>query len=217
MRGTAVALCSILFLLVMPGSPAARQLAASEAPSVSGPLTVTEEGCERQNKKRRGRVVARLRSCLWVYRHANDNDPPRDHGSFWLQVTVKPVDGWCATEVVASTEVPSTTSIGDSRTPRRVTRPSGRREMRARVVIDAEGAAPTVGTIKQHFYLYPRVLRRSGVSETSDGHRRMSITWKGSSGNKLAFVVGAELSYAYDRRPTVTRDIDYTIIRSRSC
>lgn len=203
--------------MVEPGF--ARQMRATDRPAVSGPLALDQEHCRSHHKRRNGRVVARAKSCLRTYllNPINDNDTPRDHGAFWLQTSFKATYGWCVTQVNATAYVSSDASLGDSRTPKRVMRPSGRRAVRARVVVDGEGAAPTRGVIKQDLVLYPRVLRRSRASETADGRRQMELIWKGSSRRPLAFVLGSELSFPAEQPPVVTRDLDYTIVKRKSC
>ncbi|MDQ3877205.1 MAG: hypothetical protein M3290_02470 [Actinomycetota bacterium] len=216
-KAAAVAVGAMVAL--WPLTVAAAQMRASESPSVSGPLSLHEEHCFRQDKKRHSHIVVTAKVCLRVYflKASNDNDAAYNHGAVWVQTSLHAAKGWCVTKVVPSSAISSNTIVDNSRTPARTIKPPDKKTVRARVVVDADGAAPTSGYVRQTFLLFPDVLRRAHLTTLSNNDRELTELWKGSSRRRLAFVVGAEISFRPNNNPTITAALDYDAVKAKRC
>lgn len=89
------ALASVVITLV-PGAAHARQLRANDQPATSGPLDRAGSQCSDQKLKHRGKVIAKVESCIWVYQfdQTMETDLLATYGVVWVQNTVDPVNGW---------------------------------------------------------------------------------------------------------------------------
>lgn len=111
-----------------------------------------------------------------------------DYGAVWLHTSIDPVDGWCVTKVVSRISVPPGVRI-ESAAPGG--RPSLRRprSLRARLRLDAGGAALDEALIHQTARLFPRSV---GLSVKGRGAR---LVWRGRTPRTVAFPLGAETSW----------------------
>jgi hypothetical protein len=212
-----LAVSVLLASSLLTTSAAAAQLDPRDEPSVSGPLTTSDDACERGVERRGGRVVLRVRLCydLYLLDPGAETDSERDYGALWIQTSVNPSPGWCATEVRTSALVrPGGALVGFS--PKKTRRSSTRARVTTRLKIDAGGQATEDAAISQRFTLYPRVLKPI-TSETSNGQRYTS-RWRGNSGKKLAFAAGVEVAWTQgEGSPAITPSLKYRLVEKERC
>ena len=167
----------------------------------------------KQKARHEGKVIAVLETCLRLYElqrtapHAN----PRNFGIGWLQTTVNPVKGWCATKV-ESTLTPQGSTLEDSISPRRKIQTNRRSRVTVKVTTDADGLAAEEGSVAQSFTLFPKSLtptRRNGTLKT---------TWRGRESSTLAFALGAEISWDPAASPGLRGGLGHmSFVKSRGC
>ena len=210
----AIAILGGLLAATLPA--AAAQMGAGDEPDTSGALTLDSKRCtKREETNKKGEVVTVARSCLFFYTldQEAETDTDRDYGVIWLQTTANAKPGWCFVEVRSDIEVPERGTL-HARAPRSrsVSEP---RVARTRLTVDARDQAPQPATVSQTYTLYPRSITRSYL----DSARRLRLEWKGSSGAKLAFVLGAEISWdALETRPeAINSTLNYGYGRKDRC
>ncbi len=171
------------------------QLDAREAPNVSGPLIHTGGSCDAGRERAGGQVVVVLRACSDVYgfKAGKETDPNRDYEVIWLQTSVEPRNGFCATDVTSTLKVPKGTRI--ERKAPRYKRTDERIRYKTRLVARAGGSAVRRGVVKQKFGLLPRVL-----DPTVRG-RTFTLEWRGRTSKALGFAMGVEISYPENNPP----------------
>ncbi|MDQ4096140.1 MAG: hypothetical protein M3174_08060 [Actinomycetota bacterium] len=214
-RARRAVIVTLVALALVAGATAhAGQTSAAKSPRLQGPIRELNSHCPAKERARHeGKVIAVLEMCLWIYEldRAAPYVSPRNFGVGWLQTTVNPVNGWCATKV-ESTLTPQGSEIEESTWPRRQIRANKRTRMTARVTTDADGSSLENASVAQSFTLFPRTLTptvRNGTLKT---------TWKGKESSTLAFVVGAEISWDAAATPGLRGGLGgMSFIKKRGC
>ena len=193
----------------------ARQMGAAKSPRVSGPLTLAGSSCADDKALHEGKVIAVLESCIRLYEFdvAMETDLVRNYGVGWVQTTVDPINGWCATRVVSELALPGTVALHNSAPKRKLTT---RKKTRARVRlnVDAEGYALEKASVSQRFDLFPRAL----TATVPDTKRAVRTTWRGRESSKLAFALGAEISWEVIDSPNIKGGLGrMSFVKSRRC
>ena len=204
----------VLACVGLIGPPAAaRQMRVRSAPRVSGPLDPRAIECVRNTERVEGEIIAVARSCVRFYtlEPSAEGDPTRDYGVIWLQTSLRPRGRWCA--IAARSDIRIPTRRVHARRPR--TRAVHRRhEHLTRLVVDAAGQATDPATVSKRFVLYPEEMR----ARTRNEGRSFRLAWHGSTGRRVAFATGVEISWHKRYTP---RDIDsrfgYEVRRSGRC
>lgn len=195
-RGPALRLCIALASVVItlvPGTAHARQLRAADQPKTSGPLSAAGSQCTDQQLKHDGETIAKVESCIWVYQldETMETDLLYTYGAVWLQNTVDPVNGWCATKVPAEITIPQGTQR-ESFAPQGSTTTTRPKRVTTKLTIDAAGAAIEDGRISNDYKLYPRSMKTTSL----DGGRTTRFTWSGQESDKLAFAGGVQAAWS---------------------
>jgi hypothetical protein len=217
-RGSALRLCLALASVVItlvPGTAHARQLSAGNPPTVSGPLSSAGYQCTDQKLKHEGKVIAKLESCIWVYRfdEAMETDLFKTYGAVWMQSTVDPVNGWCATKVPTEISIPQDAQR-ESFAPTGSTAIGDAKKVTTKLVVDASGAAMENGRVSNAYKLYRRSLKTTSL----DGGRTTRFTWTGQESRKLAFVGGVQASWSTIDAPQFRAGFDeMSFIKTEGC
>lgn len=174
---------------------AGAQLDPREGPNVSGPLIRTGGNCDSGRERAGGQVAVVMRACSDVYgfKAGKETDPTRDYDVIWLQTSVEPRNGFCATDVTSTLTVPKGTRI--ERKAPRYKRTDERIRYQTRLVATAGGSAVRNGVVKQGFGLLPRVMDPTVVGRT------FTLEWRGRTAKTLAFAMGVEVSYPENNPP----------------
>lgn len=185
---------SLLAVVMLAGAgvPAgAAQLGAREDPEATGPLARVSKDCSSKAERHNGKVVANTTSCTYFYAFnpARESDSGRNFGVMWLQTSVNARNGWCTRKVNSDIRIPDV-ARAHARGPGRV-QTDHKRRVRARVTADAQGATSRPGAVEQGFTLRPRLIE----PVTLKGPKRFRLKWRGKSARRLAFALGAELSW----------------------
>ena len=178
------------------GFPAhAGQLRASKNPRVSGPLDLRGKTCAKDSAVHEGKTLANLQICVWLYEFDSmmETDATQTYGVGWVQTAVDPVNGWCATKIDSEMYLPDEVDPL-TRAPSKKLATKKKTRVRVKLKVDADGNAAEEARISQAFNLFPATL--SPTSALEDGVVR--TTWKGRESSKLAFALGAEMSWGYD-------------------
>ena len=200
-------------LLAVPAH--AGQMGASKNPRASGPIELSGRSCANDKAVHEGETIALLNSCIWLYEFnkAMETDLARSYGAGWVQTTVDPVNGWCATKVASELSVPGTVTLHNSAPQRRVTTKKKTRT-RVKLNLDAEGNAVDEANISQRFNLYPRKM----WTAIPDSNRAVQTTWRGRESSKLAFALGAEISWGMLETPNIKGGLGrMSFVKSRDC
>jgi hypothetical protein len=208
----------LLFSLALIEPAMARQLDAADDPLVSGPLTGGEPSCT-ETTKYNGKepdqeVVAVVELCarLYLWDIGSVVDETRDHGILWLQSDVDPRNGWCAGRVTTRALIGPTGDVAQI-APTKAIKTSERKKVTVELISDAEGAAAEEASVIQSFWLRKNTLRPR-IAEI-EGGTRVKLTWRGSSGAKLAFALGIEVSWdATEESPSMEPRLGYEFSKS---
>ena len=190
-------------------------MGAAKNPRVSGPLQPSSSSCAKNKATHEGQTIARLQSCIWLYEFdaAMETDFARTYGVGWVQTTVDAVNGWCATKVGSELTLPGTVSLHDSAPKKKMTT-NKKTRARVRLNVDAEGYALSEASISQSFDLYRRVLSTA----VPDTKRAVRTTWRGRESSKLAFALGAEISWSVLDTPHIKGGLGrMSFVKSRRC
>lgn len=187
----AVTAVALAFGTVAPAR--AGQIAASKDPKVSGPLSVKDWDCLRDKARYKGTTIARMQLCVWFYEFDKtmEVDLARNYGVAWVQNTVDAVNGWCAAKVESNIKLPSNVKR-HAYVPKRKVVAKKRRRATVRLEVTANGSAVEDGKVVQSFGLFPKTWTPSLANEG----RTIRATWAGRESSKLAFALGAEISWA---------------------
>jgi hypothetical protein len=179
--------------LFAPVSPAAaRQLDAFDRPRVSGPLILDSRDCGRRRiRNEAGTVVALAKSCIrfYFFDPSQESNAARNYGVIWLQTNLEALHRYCATSVLSDIEIPTRTRVHVRKPDFK--RAAKRRADLTRLVVDAQDGALQNATIRQPFVMHPRKI----LGRVRENRTVFRTAWFGSSGRKLAFVSGTELSW----------------------
>ena len=219
-RGLTVALATVVLAGLLGVSPAvAEQLAAKDDPKVSDNLTQGGRKCATQRDKHDGTVVAVIHACqrFYAFDAESEDDADRDYGVLWLQSTIDPSQGWCATSVASDMLLPSGLKI-ESKAPASPETIEQAGRLKTKLDVDAGGHASAGGSVSQAARAYPDDLTPS-VRKVK-GKTKFRLKWTGSNDHELAFVSGVEVSWATaDGPPGGTRFglRRYTLVQKESC
>ena len=220
-RGLTVAVATLLLSGLLGGVPAsADQLNAKDDPKASDNLTFMGRKCATQRDKHKRKVVAVIHSCqrFYAFDPAVEDDANRDYGVFWLQSTIDPADGWCATSVSSDVVFSSDAARVVSTAPVKTINTQDPARLVTVLPVDANNHATQEGKIKQHSRFYPDSLAADVTKK--DGRTRFRLTWTGSSDHVLALVSGEQISWATaDGPPQGTRFglRKYGLVQKESC
>jgi hypothetical protein len=196
-------------------APAHGQPGAGDDPRVTGPLYLVGSSCGDDRLTHEGETLAKVQSCIRLYEFDTiwETDATRTFGVAWLQSTVKPMNGWCATKVSNDVVLPETVSR-HGRAPAKETSTKKPDRVRVKLIADADHNAIEVGTIAQSFDMYPVSL------EPSLANRGQTIrtTWKGQESDELAFVTGTEVSWQVLQTPEIRGGLGkMSFVKSSDC
>ena len=214
-RGRRYLTVSLLAAVLLAVPAHAGQIGASKTPRTSGPIELSATSCAKDKAIHEGQTIARLDSCIWLYEYnkAMETDPLRSYGAGWVQTTVDPVNGWCATKVGSELSVPGTVTMHNVAPKHRLVT-KGKRRARVRVKLDAEGYAVEDASIGQGFDLYPQRVSTA----VPDSNRAVHTMWRGRESSKLAFAVGAEISWEALATPNIKGGLGrMRFVKSRRC
>jgi hypothetical protein len=220
-RGRAVAAAAAAALVLGLATPAlARQLDAKDDPKASDNLTLGGKKCATQRDKHNGKVVAVIHSCQRFYTldTSAEDDAARDYGVFWLQSTIDPATGWCATSVASDIVFTSTAAKIVSTAPVDTLEVQDAGPLKTALDVDADGHASQSGRVSQRSRVYPEKLETAASKDA--GKTRFRVTWTGRNGHALALVSGAQVSWATDDGPPKTTRFGlrkYTLVQKDAC
>ena len=218
-KSPVVAAATLVLLLLGTVPASADQLRPKDDPKASDNLSFEGRKCATQRDKHEGVVVAVIKACQRFYLLAADSedDEARDYGVFWLQSTIDPRNGWCATAVSSDMVLPLASRIV-STTPADAVATSKRRRLKTDLTVDAAGHATTEGSLSQTSTMYPDELAPELTKD--DSKRRFRVSWTGSEDATLAFVSGVQVSWKTEDGPPKTTRFGlrkYTLRQKESC
>lgn len=178
----------------LPLTASAGQLDADERPTTRGPVATSSElkTCKSKRVKDGNRTVARVRVCsrYFLFNPDAETDPANDYGAYWIQVNANAVPGFCVKTV--RTDLSYAEGVhAKAPKPGTTVKAGKKRRYTTRLAVDAQGNSDATGIIKNSFVLHPGTMRAR--VKDGDTHR---LRWRGSSGGRLAFAAGLELSWA---------------------
>ncbi len=209
-----VALASVVVALTGPAAQA-RQLRATDEPKTSGPVSEAGSSCSGDRLEHEGETIARVESCIWVYRfdETMETDLTKTYGAVWVQNTVDPMNGWCATYIPTEITIPKGT-YRHARAPRDAIKVARRKRVKTKLVVDAAGQALEPARISNGYTLFPRRLKTG----SSDGGRTTRVTWSGKQSRTLAFAGGLEASWSFLGTPRFRAGFGLMkFVKSRGC
>ncbi|MGH2734984.1 MAG: hypothetical protein ACRDKZ_05350 [Actinomycetota bacterium] len=195
-------------LLVAPaGGPNASQMRPAGEPTTSGPISYDPETYEAESRCRRrkltfeGETTGVYRYCTFFLRFdpESETDVERDYGAVWIQSRLNPRNGWCAERMKTVIGIGPEAEVHD-KAPRG-TAITERKRKRARLVVDAEGAALEEAVVRNAFTLYPDRMRVRKASE--DERVELRIAWAGATRKSIAFAGGVEISWDVEGLPSL--------------
>jgi hypothetical protein len=191
---------SIVALVGLPAPAHADQLSAKTEPKVSDNLESQGKKCATERDKHDGVVVAVVKACQRFYTldTASETNESRDYGAFWLQSTIDPKPGWCATSGSSDIVFPARLVLV-SKTPEAEETTKKSKRLKTELIVDAGGNASTAGSISQSSTLYPD--KQTPSVTRKEKNTRLRLKWTGSSGEKLAFVSGVQISWSAEEGP----------------
>jgi hypothetical protein len=210
------------FVICVVAVPAlAGQLDPSTKPATKGPLAYDDQfsgpECTRQIQKTNGQVNAVTRLCAFFYKFDpnSETDATHDYGVWWVQSSITPKNGWCATSTSTDLDIDQASPFEPLKAaPDRETDVTATERVVAKLVVDDDGNATTNGVIKQHFLLYPdklvpRLLKKAHV---------LKLKWYGASKHALSFAGGAEVEWtAGGDPPAVSPNLSASMAKGSSC
>jgi hypothetical protein len=199
-RASVVVVLSLAASLFLAAPAHAEQLKAGAEPKVSDNLESQGKKCATEKDKHDGVVVAVVKACQRFYTldTAAETDEGRDYGVLWLQSTIAPKPGWCATSGSSDIVFPSRVALV-SKTPDAEELAKKPKKLKTSLSVDAEGNASTPGSISQTSTLYPD--KQVPSVKKREKSTKFRLKWTGSSGEKLAFVSGVQVAWASDEGP----------------
>ncbi len=202
-----------LFVVAAPAE--ARQIAASKDPRVSGPLSLVGSDCGTHNATYGGTTIAKMKSCVWLYEFDEkmETDLERTYGVAWVQNTVDATNGWCATKVESNIKLPSGVER-HAHAPARKLSTKKRRRTTVKLNVTADGNAIENGSVSQTFDLFPKTWTPS----LANGGQTIKAAWAGRESSKLAFAMGAEISWAFLSSPSIRGGLgNMRFVKARGC
>lgn len=190
-------------------------MAASRDPRVSGPLSLAGSKCGPDEAKHEGKTIAKVKSCLWLYEFdsTRETDLLRNYGVGWVQTTVNPVNGWCATKVDSNLNLPVDMRRHSTAPTRRVQVARASRTT-VKLKVDADGHAIEKASVAQSFKIFPK----SWKPTLSDDGRKIGTVWRGRESSTLAFALGAEVSWESLATPRISGGLGkMSFVKSRGC
>jgi hypothetical protein len=204
----------------------ATQLDVKEAPTVTGPLALSNPKCYSrlardpltdQNPKdgtnKDETVMGRVRLCTWLikYNSEKESDAARDYGVAWVQTTIDARNGYCVGRANTKLRIPySAMTYGVTpKNDSQVTTPT-RRHVQLFLNASGHGAAATVS---QDFWQYPNKLLAL-TRQTDKGKLFISrYLGRAKDNQKLGFAEGVKMSWvASDGAPTYLPRLKYNFI-----
>ena len=215
---TVAALCAAALMALAPPAHA-EQLTAKEAPKVSDNLEPKGKKCATERDKHDGVVVAVVKACQRFYTldTAAETDEARDYGAFWLQSTIDPKPGWCVTSGSSDIVFRSRLELV-SKAPDAEEAAKKSKRLKTTLSVDAAGNASTPGSISQNSTLYPD--KQTPSVKEGENVTKVRLKWTGSSSEKLAFVSGAQVSWASDEGPPQKTRFGlrkYSLVEKETC
>ena len=220
-RGLTVAAATLVLGLGVGTVPAAaEQLDAKNDPKTSDNVTLAGRKCATERDKKDGEVVAVIHSCqrFYLLDATAEDDGARDYGAFWLQSTIDPAPGWCASSVASDMVFSSTAAKVVSTSPAEAVATAEASRLKTVLDLDANDHATQAGRISQASRQYPDGLTPDVTK--ADGKTRFRLTWNGSNGHVLALVSGLQVSWKTDDGPPKTTRFGlrkYTLRQKNNC
>ena len=215
-RHLAVAIAIAVGAIFVPAPAQAGQIKASKAPQVSGPLSLADEKeCLADKATYQGTTIARMNLCVWLYEFDEkmETDLTRTYGVAWVQTTVDAMNGWCATKVESNIKLPSGVKR-HAYAPARKLSTKKRRRTTVKLTATANGNALDNGTVSQSFDLFPKTWTPSLANQG----KTIRANWVGGESSKLAFAMGAEISWEFLSAPSIRGGLgNMRFVKSRRC
>ena len=202
-----VLIASLLLLLSLSASATARpprQLNARSQPGVSGPISLFSRDCSEPYGQYEDEFWRDFDGELCMFRYIFDPlaelDVANDYGMVWAQISVDH-DSFCIDAVepmlLFLRLLPGFELRVVSTTPRDRLVARAARTVRETLESDAGGwATDDAAHLTQTYRLLPRVLSGGEVKVFDDqGNQRARWKWSGHTSKRLAFVVGAVVSW----------------------
>lgn len=218
-RVSMVAVTCLVTTMLLATPAYAEQIAAKDEPKVSDNLASQGKKCATERDKHDGVVVAVVKACQRFYTldTAAETNEERDFGAFWLQSTIDPKPGWCVTSGSSDIVFPSRFTVV-SKAPDAAETAKKSKRLKTTLSVDAGGDAGTPGSISQSSTLYPDT--QTPLVKRGEKKTKLRLKWSGSSGEKLAFVSGVQISWATDEgAPQRTRFglRKYSLVEKETC
>ena len=196
------------------GAPPA-QTDARTGPVRRGPLTLSDNQCNRVTERDQGQLVAYTRSCirLYTFNPNRETNSQRDYGITWLQTNVNAENGWCARTVRTNLRIPGNVTI-HKRNPIPEQTKTVRRVVTNKLVTNAGGNANSSGSLRQRYVFNPRRQTRTLVNQGAT----QRLSWFGSSDRKLFFQTGVVFSWNTNDEPGEFRSgLSYRFEKKNNC
>ena len=206
---------SLALVIVLGSVAAAEQMSARDKPVVKGPLELAGSGCGGGPVRHEAKVIARVQSCVRIYQFDDvmETDPARTYGVAWIQSTVDPERGWCVTKANTDLELPDGVAR-HGRAPARRIDVTRTRRLKVKLTADADGHALEEASVAQTMTAYRGSLNPS----SADDGNVLRLTWTGRQPRKLAFVMGAEISWEFLSAPELRGGLGkLRFLKSKRC
>ena len=190
--------------LVVPAlliaAPALGQPSATDEPRVSGPLYLVGMSCGDDKLMHEGKPLARVDSCVRLYEFDSlmETDVTRTYGVAWVQTTIDPLNGWCATKARAEVILPNTVTR-HRRAPVGEISSNKKDRVKVKLTTTADGHALENASVSQSIDVYPKSL----TPRLANGGRTVRTEWRGEESDELAFVSAVEISWSILDTPQI--------------
>lgn len=191
-RGRTALAISLVWSALLVAAPALSQPPAAKDPRVTGPLYLVGMSCGDNKLKHEGDTLAAVESCIRLYEYdtLSETDVVNTYGVAWVQTSVNPVGGWCATQVETEVVLPGTVTT-HATAPKKGVSPRKRDTVSVKITSSAGGAGIQDASIRQNLDVYPKSLQ----PEVAKNGRIVRTNWRGRESSNLAFVAAAEISW----------------------
>ena len=170
------------------------QLDADDRPTTRGPVASGDslKSCRSEPVRGDGgRILARFRVCsrYYLFNPDAETDDSKDYGAFWIQVQANASRGVCVKKI--RTKLSYSRGVhAKSPKPGTTVKAGKKKRYATKLTVDAQGNTETRATIRNSF-----VLHGGKMSARTVKGGDYLLAWRGSSGKKLGFAAGLELSW----------------------
>jgi hypothetical protein len=195
---------------------AGEQIQAKDRPKTTGPVLEESSQCSSEDLRgKAGDLLGTARTCVFLFslnRLGGEYDLLNDYGAAWLQTTVEPAKGWCATKLESTLFTAPSMNVLDV-TKRDAENFGKAADVTTKLALDAEGKALEEGTISQRYAAQPGTL---GTQVDRSSGAEINTLWTGATSKRVALVSGFEYSWStLETQPTDFRyGLSYLAFRS---